>query len=96
MLERASMAVAQMQKELQKAGPGVKVQLLVKHVQGIESLQVLLQPDNYFDILATSAQVGLTCSGASEDDVTACSRLWCISSLLRTLVGFSLCEAAEL
>ena len=72
MLERASMAVTQMQKELQKAGPGVKLQLLVKHVQGKESLQVLLQLDNYIDILATSAQVGLTCSGASEEDVPAC------------------------
>ena len=79
MLERASMAVAQMQRELQKAGPGVKLQLLVKREQGRERLQVLLQLDNYVDILATSAQVGLTCSGASEEDVTACSRLWCTS-----------------
>ena len=78
MLERASMAVTQMQKELQKAGPGVRLQLLVKREQGEESLQVLLQLDNYIHILATSAQVSLTWSGASEEDVTARSRLWCI------------------
>ena len=59
------MAVTQMQKELQKEGPGVKVQLRVEREQGRESLQVLMQLDKYIDILATSAQVSLTCSGTS-------------------------------
>ena len=75
LLERASMAVTQMQKELQKSGPGIKVQLLVKREQGNESLRVLLQLDNYIDILSTSAQVCLTCSHAPKQGATACLRL---------------------
>ena len=63
--------MTQMQKELQKAGPGVRLRLLVKHEHGKESLQVVLQLDNYIDILATSAQVDPTCSSASAEEATA-------------------------
>ena len=57
MQERASLALSQIRSELQKAGAGAKLQLTVQSGSSAPSVQVVLQCDNYPDVMATSAQV---------------------------------------
>lgn len=57
MLERASMSLAQIRTELQRAGPSAQLQLLVMSEGGSERVHVTLQCDSYSDVMATSAQV---------------------------------------
>lgn len=57
MQERATMALIQIRSELQKTGRAAKLQLLVEADGSKDRVQVLLQLDNYYDVMATSVQV---------------------------------------
>ena len=65
------MALSQIRSELQRTGTSVKLKLSLQPDRGLQRVHVLLQCDNYSDVLATSAQV-LCCHGSPSERTLAC------------------------